>query len=129
MRLADTSVRMYRKGNGAVSFRMHSYLMVPARGKGFRLTTYLTDFVGSLKLASGQLVALDDLTVREDCLREMDTMVHEFRAWGDAELKVMQDTVGLLQLKYRLFGSPGAIDLVVPVVPRGPTSTHRGAML
>jgi hypothetical protein len=128
VRLADTSVRMYRKGDGAVSFRLHSYLMVPANGCGFRLTAYLTEFVGSLKLASGLYVALNNLSVTEDCLHAMDTMVHEFWAWGDAELSEIAETVGRLRLEYKLFGSPGAIEVVVPVVPRGPKPSRRAAI-
>lgn len=119
---------MYRKVDGTVSFRMHSYLMVPARGGGFSLTAYLTDFVGALKLASGLHVSLDNLSVTEGCFRASDTMVHEFWARGDAELSDMTETVGTLRLEYKLFGSPTVIELVVPVVPRGPNRSRRAAI-
>jgi hypothetical protein len=127
MRLADTSVRMYRKGDGTVSFRMHSYLMVPARTGGFSLTAHLTDFVGALTLASGLHVPLDNISVTEGCFRALGTMVHEFWAWGDAELGDMTETVGTLRLEYKLFGALAVIDLVVPVIPRGPKRSRRAA--
>lgn len=126
LRLSDTTVRMYRKRIGRVSFRLHSHLMVLAKsGVGFRLSAYMSHFEGKLTLASGLVVPLEYLAYTDDCLYQMDTMVHEFWASGEADLDEMRNTVGLLRLQYVLFGHSAngptdAFEAVVPVVPRGP---------
>lgn len=130
MRLSDTTFRMYRKGDGRVSFRLHSRLMVLSKGVGFRLSAYLSHFEGRLTLDSGLVVPMDYLGFTDDCMYRMDTMVHEFWASGEAELDEMRETLGLFRLQYAIFhhpsmGPPDAIELVVPVVPRGPHASYR----
>lgn len=130
MRLSDTTFRMYRKGDGRVSFRLHSRLMILSKDVGFRLSAYLSHFEGLLTLDSGLVVPMDYLGFTDDCMHRMDTMVHEFWASGEAELDEMRETVGLFRLQYAIFhhpsmGPPDAIELLVPVVPRGPRASYR----
>lgn len=125
LRLSDSTFRMYRKGDGRVSFRLNSRIMILAVGGiSFRLSAYLSHFEGKLTLESGTVVPLKYLAYTDDCLYRMDTMVHEFWVAGEAELDEMKETVGLFRLQYALFhhpsmGPPDALELVVPVVPRG----------
>ena len=131
LRLSDTTFRMYRKGDGKVSFRLNSRIMILAKGgMGFRLSAYLSHLEGKLTLESGTVVPIDYIAYTDNCLCRMDTMVHEFWAAGEAELDEMKETVGLFRLQYALFqhpsmGQPDALELVVPVVPRGRHSSWR----
>lgn len=130
IRLSDTTFRMYRKGDGRVSFRLHSRLMILSKVVGFRLSAYLSHFEGRLTLDSGLVVPMDYLGFTDDCMYRMDTMVHEFWASGEAALDEMRETLGLFRLQYAIFhhpsmGPPDAIELVVPVVPRGPHASYR----
>jgi hypothetical protein len=68
LRLADTSVRLYRKRDGSVSVRLRSYLMIHSKGGGFRLSTYLNKLECSLTLATGEVVSLEDYSYTYDCL-------------------------------------------------------------
>jgi len=124
LRLADTSIRLYRKADETVSVRLRSYLMVHAKGRGFRLSAYLNRFDCSVKLATGQSVNLDDVMYTDDCWSAMDHMVHELWASGSTSMDVIKDSAALLRVEYRLFsfdgqGSPSVIETVVPVLARG----------
>jgi hypothetical protein len=124
MRLADTSIRLYRKRDGSVSVKLHSYLMIHCKGHGFRLSAYLNKFDCTLTLASGEVVLLDEYSYTDDCLYRMDHMIHEFWASGVVSLETIKDTAGLLHIEYRLFsfeghGAPSIIEQVVPVLARG----------
>ena len=123
LHLADTSIRLYRKRNGAVSVRWHSYLMINAKGQGFRLAAYLNQFNCSVTFATGQNIILDDHGYTDDCIYEMDHMAHEVWASGITDMGVIEDTVALLRLEYRLFSYPGqgdqsVIECVSPVLAR-----------
>ena len=126
MRLADTSIRLYRKRDGLVSVRLHSYLMIPCEsGKGFRLSAYLNGLQGSVKLESGQRINFDELSYTDDCLYRMDHMIHEFWASGSAEIPTIKDGAALLRIEYRLFsfetqGELSFIETIVPILARGP---------
>jgi hypothetical protein len=124
LRLADTSIRLYRKRDGSVSVRLRSYLMIHAKGGGFRLSAYLNTFECSVTLATGEVVSLDDYSYTYDCLYRMDHMIHEFWASGTTATETIKDTAGLLRIEYRLFSSerqsnPSVIQEVVPVLARG----------
>jgi hypothetical protein len=125
MRLADTSVRLYRKRDGSVAVRLHSYLMVHCKGgHGFRLSAYLNQFDCSVTFEDGQKVLLDDYSYTYDCLYRMDYMIHELWASGRAAMASLRDGAALLQIDYRLFSYPGQgdaerIELVVPILARG----------
>lgn len=130
LRLSDTSVRLYRKRDGSVSVRLHSYLMIHCKGGGFRLSAYLNTFVCSLTLDTGQVVSLDDYTYTDDCLYRMDHMIHEFWASGTTALDIIRNGAGRLHIEYRLFsyegqGSPSIIEEVVPVLARGAWTQRR----
>ncbi len=127
IRLADTSIRLYRKKNGTVSVRLHTYMMIHAKKYGFRLSTYLNQFNCMLTLSSGQKICMDEYFYTDACLYEMDHMVHELWISGITELEKMVDTVGRLYIEYRLFsfegqGPPDVIDCYVPVLARGESS-------
>lgn len=125
LQLADTSIRMYRKKNGQVSLRLHSYMMIHTKDQKFLLSAYLNQFDCSLTLESGEQGLLDDYGYTYNCLYKMEYMVHELWASGSTSMEKMTDTVGRLKIEYRLFshpgqGSPEVIERVVPVLVRGP---------
>ena len=125
LRLADTSIRLYRKKDGSVSVRLHSYIMIHAKDQGFLLSAYLNQFDCSVTLESGEHVFLNDYRYTYRCLYKMDHMIHELWASGQTMLEKMEDTAGFLRIEYRLFsypgqGSPDVIEQVVPVLARGP---------
>jgi hypothetical protein len=72
LRLADTSLRLYRKRDWSVAVRLHSYLMIHAKGGGFRLSTYLNKFDCTVTFESGETIHLDDYSYTYDCLYRMD---------------------------------------------------------
>ena len=126
LRLADTSVRLYRKKDWSVSVRLHSYLMIHCKGTtGFHLGTYLNRLDCSLTLESGELFELNEYSFTDSCHFEMNHMIYEFWASGRTRLESITDGAGRLHVVYRLFsfdgqGNPDEIDLVVPVLARGP---------
>jgi hypothetical protein len=125
LQLADTSIRLYRKKNGLVSVRLHSYLMIYAKKQGFSLPAYLNQFDCSLTFESGECVLLDDYSYTVNCFYKMGHMIHELWASGTMELETMTTTAGLLRIEYRIFSHPGqgeadVFERVVPVLPRGP---------
>lgn len=124
LRFADTSIRLYRRRDWSVSVKLHSYLMIHCKGQGFHLTTYLNRLDLSLTLASGDVVQLDEYSFTDNCIFEMNHMIHEFWASGVCQQKSLQDGAARLRVVYRLFsydgqGNPDEIDLVVPVLARG----------
>lgn len=125
LRLADTSIRLYRKKDWSVAVRLHSYLMIHCKGgTGFRLSAYLNQFDCSVTLEDGQRVQLNDYSYTYDCLYRMEHMIHEFWASGTVHMESIRDGAALLQIEYRLFSFPGQgnpehIELVVPVLARG----------
>ena len=92
IRLSDTSIRLYRKKKGAVSARLHSYLMIHDKGVGFRLSSYLNQFECKLTLSSGQEIRMDEYSYTEACRYEMDHMVYELWTSGTIELEKIEDT-------------------------------------
>ncbi len=124
LRLADTSIRLYRRRDWSVSVRLHTHLMIPCKGRGFHLHTYLNRLDLSVELNDGQIVELGEYSYTDECIFEMDHMIHEFWASGVCQLDSLRDGAGRLEVVYRLFtsagqGQPSTIDLVVPVLARG----------
>lgn len=131
LRLADTSIRLYRKKDGTVSVRWRSFLMIHTN-LGFRLSAYLNKFDCSVAIAEGPTVHFDEVSYTEDCIYKMDHMVHEIWAAGSTPLGIMKDTVGLLRIDYRLFsfegqGAPSVIEQIVPILARGTAEQRFGA--
>lgn len=132
LRLADTSVRLYRKRDGTVSVRLRSYLMIHTN-TGFHLSTYLNKLKCSIQIADGPIVQFDSVAFSDACTYKMDHMVHDFWASGSTSYGAMCDTtVGSLRLEYRLFsfegqGDPSIIELIVPVVARGTAEQRYGS--
>jgi len=125
IRLADTSIRLYRKKDWSVSVRLHSHIMIHCRGgKGFRLSAYLNQFDCSVTFEDGRKVRLDEYMYTDDCLFRMDHMIHELWASGKTEMESLNDGAALLEIEYRLFsvagqGDPERIEVVVPILARG----------
>ncbi len=122
--LSDTSVRLYRKKDGKVSFRLHSYIMVDAQKGTFSLSAYMNQFDCTLQLTTGEIVDLSSIRYTATCTHSMDYMMHELWASGETEMEVMKDMVGLLRVEYRLFTYPGQgdsdlIEQHVPIITRG----------
>lgn len=125
IRLADTSIRLYRKKDFSVSVRLHSHIMIYCRGgTGFRLSAYLNQFDCSVTFEDGRKVRLDEYMYTDNCLFRMDHMIHELWASGRTEMESLNDGAGLLEIEYRLFsvagqGNPDRIAVVVPILARG----------
>ncbi len=125
LRLADTSIRLYRKKNGQVSLHLRSYLMIDTN-VGFRLSAYLRDISCKLTLTTGQVVIFDDISWGEwtFCKYERDTMVHEFLARAIADMPTIADGIGTLRVDYRFsftnHPSEGfeSFEVVVPLIKR-----------
>jgi len=125
LRLADTSIRLYRKKDGKASFRLRSYLLVKTN-VGFRLSAYLKHISCNLTLSSGEVVVFDQVSFTEDltCKYEMETMVHGFWASAIADMPVIKDTVARLRVDYHLSftghpsETPAFFEAVVPLIRR-----------
>lgn len=110
--------------DGSVSVKLHSYIMVHAKGRGFRLSAYLNHFEVSLQLATGQLIKFEEIMYTDDCWSSLDYMIHEFWASSVTEMDVIKNMAGLLRVEYLLFStvrqeSPKIIETVVPILARG----------
>jgi hypothetical protein len=93
-------------------------------GLGFRLSAYLNQFDCVVTFEDGQRIPLNDTSYTDDCLFQMDHMIHEFWASGTAAMESIRDGAALLQIEYRLFsfpgqGNPDKIEIVIPVLARG----------
>ncbi len=128
LRLADTSIRLYRKKDGKASVRLRSYLMVQTN-VGFRLSAYLKTIRCHLTLPSGEVIELTDISYSDSCRYCLETMVHDFWASGVADLKTIENGVGTLRLDYHISFTgheseePNFIETVVPLVRK--ISTRR----
>lgn len=131
LRLADTSIRMYRRKDGRVSLRLKSYLLVETNA-GFRLSAYLRDISCRLRLASGQEIEFDEVAYTEDTEAEykLNTMVHGFWASAVTDMNTIRNTVATFRMDYHLsftgheYETPEYFEAVVPLVRR---STVYGA--
>jgi hypothetical protein len=129
LRLADTSIRLYRKKDGKASLRLRSYLMVDTNA-GFRLSAYLKDVSCRLTLPSGEAIQFHEVGYSDNiaCEYEFETMVHDFWASGVADMPVIKDRVGILRVDYHLsftghpYETPKYFESVVPLLKR--TSHH-----
>lgn len=132
LRLADTSIRLYRKKDGTVSVRWRSFLMIHTN-VSFRLSAYLNKLECSLTIADGPTVNFDEVAYSDNCIYGLDHMVYDIWASGTTPLEVMRDTtIGILRVEYLLFSfggqdEPSVIELVVPVVARGSAEQRFGA--
>jgi len=95
LRLADTSIRMYRRKDGRVSLRLKSYLLVES-AVGFRLSAYLRCISCSLQFASGAF------TEEIQAEYKLNTMVHQFWAVGVTDMVTIRNTVAKFRMDYRL---------------------------
>ena len=124
LRLADTTLRLYRKGDGRVSVRWRSFFMIHAKEQGFRLAAYLNKFDMSATFTDGTFVKLDDYGYSDSCDFELDHMIHDAWASGVVDMPRIKDTAALLRVEYRLFsfegqGAPSIIEQVVPAIACG----------
>lgn len=78
----------------------------------FRLSAYLNQFDCTLTLSSGQVIFMDEYSITESCLFEMDYMVYELWMSGITQIKTMKNTVGRLYIEYRLFSFKGKVLLM-----------------
>lgn len=130
IRLADTTVRMYRRKDGLVSFRVKGYLML-CSGVSFSLTAYLKWIMFELTLPSGDVVPMEvSVSERREAPHLLDTLVHGFSAQGTGLVAEMRNTVGTLRIHYHFefTGHPvegrDHFDVIVPVIVR--TCTYKG---
>ncbi len=120
LRLADTSIRMYRRKDGRVSLKLKSYLMVDSNA-GFRLSAYLRSISCHLRFASGREIEFDDVAYTDDTEAEykLNTMVHGFWASAVTDMNTIRNTVAKFRMDYQLvFTEPESFEAVVPLVRR-----------
>lgn len=131
LRLADTSIRMYRRKDGRVSLRLRSYLMVKSN-IGFRLSAYLREISCRLTLASGKVIEFEQISYTEDTQAEfvLDTMVHWFWASAVTDMEVIRNSVGIFRMDYLVSFTghpteePDFFEAIVPLI-RKPTVYER----
>lgn len=125
LNVSDTAIRLYRKSNGLVSVRWHTYLMIKTNGNNFKLASYLNHISINLTLQSGESIELDHISFSYECDQiGLGYMVYEMRASGTTSMVKIIDTLGTLRMEYHLFsfpgqGNPSAIETIVPVLARG----------
>jgi hypothetical protein len=125
LRLADTSIKLYRKKNGKASLCLRSYLMVTTN-VNYRLSAYLDQITCRLTLSSGAVIVFDEIGISDDliCKCEIETMVHNFWASAIADMQTIKNRVGTLRIDYHLnfTAHPSEtseyFELVVPLVKR-----------
>jgi hypothetical protein len=91
---------------------------------GFRLGAYLNQLDAKVTFQDGQTVALNEYGFNDQCIFQMEHMIHEFWAVGTAEIDSLEDGAARLEVEYRVFsypgqGDPDRISRVVPVLARG----------
>jgi hypothetical protein len=131
LRLADTSIRMYRRKDGRVSLRLKSYLLVESK-VGFRLSNYLRSISCHLRFASGKEIEFDEVAYTDDTEAEykLDTMVHGFWASGVTDVDTIRNTVATFRMDYRLTftghesETAKSFETVVPLVRRTTVYGH-----
>jgi hypothetical protein len=130
LRIADTTIRMYRKKNGGISYRLRTFLLV-ATNTSFSLGAYLKHIGACLTLPNGNKVPLD-VTYSVDTIAEysLETMTHRFIASGEADTGILRNSVGKLRLDYHLsftghpYEEPKFFEMVVPLVVK--TNNYTG---
>ncbi len=124
VRLADTSIRLYRKKNGKVSVKLRSYLMIKTNC-GFNLGAYLKDISCVLTFYNGERMVFDDVAFAVDmeCEYQLDTMVHTFWASGITEMDVLKFSIGKLCVNFLISFTghpseePDSVEYIVPLIP------------
>jgi hypothetical protein len=103
LKLADTSIRMYRRKDGRVSLRLKSYLLVQSN-ISFRLSAYLRSISCHLMFASGNEIEFDEVAFTEDTEAEykLGTMVHGFWASAVTDMDTIRNTVATFRMDYRI---------------------------
>lgn len=130
LRLADTTIRLYRKKDWSVAVKLHTHLMIHCEDeRSFRLSAHLNKFDCTVTFENGTTVKLEDYAYTENCLHRMGHIIHELWASGQTEMESLSDGAARLRIEYRLFsfdgqGNPSIIDLISPVLARGPRA-HR----
>lgn len=125
LRLADTSIRLYRKKNGKVSLRLRSFLIVDTNA-GFRLGAYLKDIRCQLTLPSGKLIKFDSVSFTEvpESKLELNTMIHGFWASAVTDMDVISNGVGTFRMDYHISFTglsseePEYFETIVPLLKR-----------
>ena len=125
LRLADTSIRLYRKKNGKISLHLRSYLIVTTNA-GFRLSAYLKEISCRLTLPSGEVIVFDKISYSDDltCKYELNTMVHDFWASATTDMHPIKDSVATFRVDYRISftGHPSEesryFETIVPLIRR-----------
>ncbi|MFZ0912778.1 MAG: hypothetical protein WBQ76_04440 [Candidatus Korobacteraceae bacterium] len=125
LKLADTSIRMYRRKDGRVSLRLKSYLLVHSN-VSFRLCAYLRSISCHLTFASGKEIEFDEVAYSEATEAEykLDTMVHGFRASAVTDIDTIRNTIATFRMDYSFSFTghedeiTGSFQAVVPLVKR-----------
>ena len=122
--LADTSVRVFSRKDGRSAVRLRSYLMIPVRPPGFRLSAHLRDTRMNLEFSSGHVIEFESVSWSEDSRYELDVMMHDLWAVFIGDVGKVRDGVGRLWLDYHISFTghpseePGRFEALVPVLDR-----------
>jgi hypothetical protein len=125
LRLADTSVKAYKKRNGNISLHLKSYLMAIAKGgAGYSLTSYLKNIECYITLEDNTQIKFEEISISVNSDYAFDTMVHSFKAVAITNLNKIKGAVGKLRVIYHISFTghpseePEEFQLAVPIVKR-----------
>lgn len=134
LRLADTSIKMFRKKDGNLSLRLRSYLMVPT-DVSFRLSTYLRSLSGRLEFPCGKVIDLDSLSFTDNCSYALGNMIHGFWATAIADPSIRKHKAAKLTIEYHLSFTGHSTEekqefsMVVPLIDRTYVRSQKSMML
>src|SRR5258708_18728245 len=110
--LSSYEFATYRKGNGCISIRHRSYLIVPTNA-GFSLSAYMPRFEARLTLPDSSEIELDDLwyTVGTEFEYDGKAMVHRLSLGKATKRKQVAPGLAHLRIKYEFnfAGHPDAL--------------------
>ena len=80
LRLADTSIKAYKKRNRNISLHLSSFLMVISKGGGYNLTHYLKSLRCFITFEDGNKIELDKHSISVNCDYGFNTMAYNFKS-------------------------------------------------
>jgi hypothetical protein len=99
--LADTAIRAYKMGDGAISLRLRSYLLVHAGG--FNLTAKLKDIKSWIKLPGKNEVEFKSVTVGDAAIyADNFVMLHDLWAATVIPGLLLRSCVANFRMKYHI---------------------------
>jgi hypothetical protein len=103
IQLSSYEFRTYRRGNGGISLRHRSYLIVNTNA-GFSLSSYLTKMAARLTLPDSTVIDIENIrfTVGVEFEDDGKAMVHSFWLWDAFPRKKIKPGVECLRIEYEI---------------------------